>query len=348
MLELKQIQGIVVSGYKNLCFSQFTFLEIKDVRGAKQWLANILPLVTTASGKPDDVALNIAFSRRGLECLGLSKAIAGFPREFEEGMAELARSKQLGDTDESAPARWEIGGENQKQMHLLLMIYGRTADDVRSTHSRLLASDRKTIFDPLYCQFSERDDNIEPFGFRDGISQPAIEGTPAKVYPGQYVLNAGEFLLGYPNEYGYFPTTVRLPATDKSAVLPEADRPDFRDFGRNGSYLVWRKLEQDVDDFNNYICTEAERLRREVDDPRITPEWVGAKMMGRWPKGAPVVLSPDRDDQELGRDACRNNRFDYASVDPHGLACPIGAHIRRSNPRDSLDTYAKRSHRLAN
>src|SRR5438128_12278190 len=104
MLELKQIQGIVVSGYKNLCFSQFTFLEIKDVRGAKQWLANILPLVTTASGKPDDVALNIAFGRRGLECLGLSEAIAGLPRELEEGIAEVGRSKEIGDTEEGAPA----------------------------------------------------------------------------------------------------------------------------------------------------------------------------------------------------------------------------------------------------
>src|SRR2546428_787842 len=95
MLELKQIQGIVVSGYKDLPFSRFVFLKIKNVAGAKRWLDTIVTIVTTAAEKPKSVALNIAFTRKGLECLGLSDTISGFPREFEEGMAEPARSQQL-------------------------------------------------------------------------------------------------------------------------------------------------------------------------------------------------------------------------------------------------------------
>ena len=59
-------------------------------------------------------------------------------------------------------------------------------------------------------------------------------------------------------------------------------------------------------------------------------------MMGRWRKtGAPLVLCPDKDDRELGFDDKRNNNFDYEKMDPHGYACPVGAHCRRMNVRDS-------------
>jgi Dyp-type peroxidase family len=103
----------------------------------------------------------------------------------------------------------------------------------------------------------------------------------------------------------------------------------WRDLGRNGSYLVFRQLSQDVARFWNFVDTVARANGAGDPDARVR---LAAKMVGRWPSGAPLVKSPDRDDPSLKRD----NNFSYAASDPHGFACPIGAHIRRCNPRDSL------------
>jgi deferrochelatase/peroxidase EfeB len=56
-------------------------------------------------------------------------------------------------------------------------------------------------------------------------------------------------------------------------------------------------------------------------------------MVGRWPSGAPLALAPDADDPKLAT----ANDFAYHADDERGARCPVGSHIRRSNPRDSLD-----------
>ena len=156
----------------------------------------------------------------------------------------------------------------------------------------------------------------EPFGFRDGISQPVIEGL-SKKGPAATTLKFGEFVLGYPNEYG------RL--TDP-ALLDEAP-----EVGRNGSYLVFRQLRQDVRGFWRFLDSAARRPDGTPDpEERVR---LAAKLVGRWPGGAPLTLSPERDDPALAED----NDFGYHDFDRDGARCPIGAHIRRSNPRDSLD-----------
>ncbi len=179
----------------------------------------------------------------------------------------------------------------------------------------------------------------EPFGFHDGISQPVIEGLPKAKgaapagTPGGRIVPAGELVLGYPNAYGQLTDRPLLPAADDPLRLLPRDPAGSRaaDLGRNGCYLVLRQLEQDVDGFWRY-AGQATRRPDGSDDPGARTA-LAAKMVGRWPSGAPLVETPDRDDPRLGDD----NDFGYYQTDPLGLACPLGAHIRRMNPRDSLD-----------
>jgi len=99
----------------------------------------------------------------------------------------------------------------------------------------------------------------------------------------------------------------------------------MRDLGRNGSYLVFRKLEQDVVAFRRFLLEHADK-----NDPDL----LGAKMVGRWPSGTPLVTSPLHD-HSVPADQPTND-FDYATTDAYGYACPLGAHIRRANPRDAM------------
>jgi Dyp-type peroxidase family len=143
-------------------------------------------------------------------------------------------------------------------------------------------------------------------------------------------VKAGEFILGYPNEYGQLTDRPLLPErSDPSGVL---SRHDGRaDLGRNGSYLVLRTLRQDIEAFVAF--TEAATRRDSGQADPAARARLAAKMVGRWPSGAPLVLAPTEDDPGLG-DA---NEFGYHVPDPRGLACPVGSHVRRTNPRDSLD-----------
>jgi Dyp-type peroxidase family len=151
---------------------------------------------------------------------------------------------------------------------------------------------------------------LNPLGYRDSIGQPAIEGAGVEPLPGQGpAIKAGEFILGYPGEAG-----VALPAP----------RPDV--LGRNGTYVGLRKYQSRVGAFNRFLHANAR-----TDDER---ELLAAKLVGRWRSGAPLTLAPDRDDPALGADPLRNNDFTYAE-DPDGRQVPLGAHMRRVNPRDS-------------
>ena len=204
-------------------------------------------------------------------------------------------------------------------------------------------------------------DAMEPFGFADGISQPLVEGTPkARGKAGSPdLVAAGEFILGYRDQRGFVPPALAIPAArDPDCLLPVARErageggagPDLpRDFGRNGSYLVVRHLAQDVDGFQDYCRQAAEAVRAASAGPGVTPQWIGAKMMGRWHNGSSLVRHPHAP-ADGGRQP--DNDFRFASEDPQGLHCPLGSHVRRSNPRDSLGpdraamTAAGQRHRL--
>ncbi|MGJ0510114.1 MAG: Dyp-type peroxidase [Methylocystis sp.] len=158
----------------------------------------------------------------------------------------------------------------------------------------------------------------EHFGYRDRLSEPVIEGSGAEPTPGTGApLKAGEFILGYPDENGVI-----------------ADRPRPEIIACNGSYLAYRRLQQHVGAFREFL--------REHGETPEEQELVAAKLMGRWRSGAPLVLAPDKDDPALGADMQRNNNFNYKEMDPHGYAAPLGAHVRRMNPRDEAHNMNRR------
>jgi deferrochelatase/peroxidase EfeB len=175
---------------------------------------------------------------------------------------------------------------------------------------------------------------VEPFGFRDGISQPSFDWERART-PGAKADRAftnlialGEVLLGYYNEYGYLADSPALGASEKNAtLLPMRSRsPDCYDLGRNGSYLIYRQLAQDVRGFWRWVSKEAQRAN-------IPPEALAESVVGRRLDGTPAG------DLEVGRPLPGVDPHDLSlngflfDADPDGLSCPIGAHIRRANPR---------------
>src|SRR5213075_545366 len=156
------------------------------------------------------------------------------------------------------------------------------------------------------------------FGYRDRLSQPVIEGSGEEPTPGSGPpLKAGEFILGYPDEDG-----------------PPANLPQPEVLSRNGSYMAYRRLEEHVGKFRDFL--------REHGKTPEEQELLAAKLMGRWRSGAPLVLAPDKDDPALGADPQRNNDFNYKQMDPHGYAMPLGSHVRRMNPRDTAHNMNRR------
>jgi Dyp-type peroxidase family len=333
-LERADIQGIVARGYRSLRHARFTLFACDGLPAARALLGWLLPLVTTAApGFSAQSAAHVAYTPAGLRRLGLAEeAVRAFSLEFLAGMATPNRSRFLGDVGESDPRGWAWGGPAGPAIDGLIMLYAGSAellDERQEELARQFATRGARAVAVLDTR--ERQD-YEPFGFHDGISQPLIQGLP-KATRGRRQVPAGEFVLGYRNGYGQLTDRPLLPrALDPGRLLPPdpsgSGRPDL---GRNGTYLVLRQLEQDVDGFWRYIA-EATRRPDGSDDPGAQ-NTLAAKLVGRWRSGAPLVKAPDRDDPALAQD----NDFGYHNTDPLGVACPLGAHIRRANPRDSLD-----------
>jgi Dyp-type peroxidase family len=339
-LDLDDIQGLMVRGYRNLPHARFTIFTAEDPAAAHALLSWLLPRVTPAGRFSGDSALHVAYTPVGLRRLGLPEsAIDGFSAQFRSGMTGPDRSRFLGDAGESDPRCWDWGGPQRPPVDGLILLYATSPEVLGARQAELAAHlgaagvRQVTVLDTLELA------NNEPFGFHDGISQPIIDGLPkakgaaAVGTPGGRVVPAGEFVLGYPNVYGQLTDRPLLPAADDARRLLPRDPAGSgaADLGRNGCYLVMRQLEQDVDGFWHYAGQATRRPDGSADPQARTA--LAAKMVGRWPSGAPLVETPDRDNPRLGND----NDFGYYRTDPRGLACPLGAHIRRVNPRDSLD-----------
>ena len=254
----------------------------------------------------------MAFTYHGLEALGVPQtSLDSFAPEFREGMA--ARAALLGDVGESSPEHWEppLGSAD---VHVAIAVsrpdaarLEAAAEKARRAHAELPGVEvvwRQDCYQLATGRTS--------FGFKDGIGQPAVEGSGRpSTSPRERPLKAGEIILGYPDETG---------------ELPPMPTPEV--LGRNGTYVVFRKLHTKVAAYRRYLRDRA--ASREEED------LLGAKMVGRWQSGAPLALAPDHDDPELGADARRNNDFVFGD-DPRGFKCPVGAHARRANPRDAMD-----------
>ena len=330
-LDLGDIQGLFARGYGDLKAAAFLLLGVEDPAAARRWLGDTARAITSSEARPEQRALNLAMTSSGLLGLGLPEAaLAMFSNEFVAGMTTSHRSRILGDLDENAPERWEWGNPGGPRIDIALLLYARDAAGLRlleDEQTRGLAAGGLVLRHRLAT--SDLDD-FEPFGFRDGISQPFVEGLSG-TGPPETTVRAGEFLLGYPNEYGLLTGRPLLEsAADPGGILPRG--ADGRaDLGRNGSYLVMRQLRQDVPAFWRFL----DGVTRHPDgtsDPQARVR-LAAKMVGRWPSGAPLTLAPDADDPSLSA----ANDFGYHELDPRGARCPVGSHIRRSHPRDSLD-----------
>jgi Dyp-type peroxidase family len=323
-LELEDIQSGIIRARPSPYAAAYLMFRIDDGKAGRELMRRAGSVVASAADPRSPVGdawATVALTFQGLRALGVPQdSLDSFAPEFQQGMA--ARASELRDTGESSPENWEkpLGTSN---VHVVL---AALAADVQRLHE-VLDRARQSYEKLPGIELVWRQDcyalpnEKEPFGFKDGISHPAIEGSgmPGS-NPHEQPFKAGEFVLGYRDETGGFPP---MP---QPGVL-----------GRNGTYAVVRKLRQRVAAFRQYLRSNSSNPQEE--------ELLAAKMMGRWRSGAPLALSPERDDPSLGTDSTRNNDFLYGD-DPLGLRTPIGSHIRRANPRDADVAGAVRLHRM--
>lgn len=317
-IDLGDIQGNVLRGYTHPA-AAYLFLRIVDVDAARALMRRMLPQVATAAPWSDGVpptAMNVAFTFAGLQALGLPDAVlASFPEAFRDGMA--ARAARLGDRGPSAPEAWE-DGLGTGEAHVLVTVYAVDREHLAAAVAKIIGEDADA--DAVALVNRQRAEALpggrDHFGFFDGIAQPAVRGAGVEPRPGDgqpdgaggwRELATGEVLLGYEDEDGTLP---------KAPLAP---------FDRNGTFVVYRKLAMDTAAFRRFM---------EVQDYPGGPRALAAKIVGRWPDGTPLALSPDAPDASVSSDPGRINHFGYAD-DPTGLKCPLGAHIRRANPREA-------------
>ncbi|MBV8221129.1 MAG: Dyp-type peroxidase [Solirubrobacterales bacterium] len=322
-LELDDIQAGALQERPTPYAGLYTGLRIDDPAEGRELLRRaLLFLDSAASFEPQQqYSLAVGLTYTGLEALGVpQESLESFPVEFRHGMA--ARADELGDVGENAPEHWEspLGSGD-----IHVVIVGLAPDRHLMQPGVALARDAMSDLAgvvPIWEQeVGVGEDARNWFGLRDGISQPRIDGLEiAGGNPHETPLKCGEFILGYEDENGVL------------APMPE---PDV--LGRNGTFAAFRKLHMRVAAFRSYLHEHATESTSE--------EWLAAKMVGRWPSGAPLALAPDGDDPDLGADGKRNNAYLYGD-DPQGLKTPTGCHARRMNPRDAVVTGEVRLHRL--
>jgi Dyp-type peroxidase family len=314
-LDLDEIQATILRPRPAPYFGTHVLLRIDNPQSGRECLRRLTPHVDSAANWWSAVTpwLAIGISYAGLKALGVPQdSLQSFPDAFREGMA--ARARQLGDEGINDPKNWDQS-YGKGEVHIGVSAFSDSDENRR----RILEIARKQLEGfPGISVLAKEDFGAQPgdlnsLGYKDGIDQPAIEGSGVDPLPGQgRPIKAGEFILGYPGESG-----VPLP-------MPQ---PDI--LGRNGTYVGFRKYQSRVGSFNRFLhangSTEQER------------ELLAAKLVGRWRSGAPLVLAPDVDDPALGADPHRNNDFNYSN-DERGYQAPFGCHIRRMNPRDSVLT----------
>jgi Dyp-type peroxidase family len=326
VLEFDDIQHLVMTRVPAIT-GRYEFLSFRQPAQGRAWLKGILDKIASvqearASIEREQRWVAVAFTWQGLRALGVDEqSLRTFPEEFRQGMA--ARAEVLVDTGRNSPDKW-VGGLASPDLHAIAILFARNAPE-RERDAR----EHRTFLEsvPSVQVLSSLDlDGIPPFdhahehfGYRDRLSEPQIEGSGVEPTPGSGVpVKAGEFILGQVDESGEL---VPLP---KPEVLT-----------RNGTFMAYRRLQEHVGAFRDF-------LRQQGGPTTEGQELIAAKLMGRWRSGAPLILAPEKDDPALGADPQRNNNFNYAKMDPQGYAIPLGAHIRRMNPRDTASYMQRR------
>jgi deferrochelatase/peroxidase EfeB len=346
-VDFADIQGIVRFGYGKMSEAAYLLARIKDASAARAWLRTAPVSNAVAASPAPTTALQIAFSAPGLLALGVAESIVDqFSHEFRGGMTDGNRTRRAGDVGDNAPSNWDWGwdaGGGASIPHVVFLTFAQPdAEDGGGLDAfirRTMDDDWTRGFDLLRRLDTHDIGGIEPFGFADGISQPAIDWeqrrdpTAAHIDYGNLVA-LGEFLLGYRNEYGKYTDRPLLDASSNGAgteLLAADDAPGKKDLGRNGTYLVMRHLEQDVRGFWQFVHAHADAANDPAQVDRLSSAFVGRKR-----DGTPLVDVDDAAIEGIPTDArsVAQNQFSF-DRDPRGARCPFGSHVRRVNPRNS-------------
>jgi Dyp-type peroxidase family len=386
-IDLANIQGNIVPGFRKP-YQKFIYVHIDDTAAFKPAVAELGARVATAEevrvfaerrrqARPASLTstwLNVAFSFPALQKLTakLNDCVYFNDSSFRGGF--VGEQADAGNSSD-----WIVkDGDEAEAAHVLLVIGADSRDDVNTGATEV--TDLITNHGARVVGEDEGESPPDPkavrehFGFRDGISQPGLRGCaeadptqlltprenpdePHQGKPGQELIWPGEFVFGHPSQAGspdgYLSGGDSRYGGAGNALVPE--------WGKDGSYLVFRRLRQDVFQFHQFLKAEGERRG-------ISAEAVGAQLVGRWRSGAPIMRAPDADDPTLGLDDCANNLFRFrnktdpivthraglcppdgfpsAPADPNGQVCPVTAHIRTTNPRDAVAAAEQRNHRM--
>jgi Dyp-type peroxidase family len=388
VLETDDIQGNILGGFSK-DYQTLAFLMVEDAAGVKRWLRSIHGYISSTSEvlrfnrvfrsvrartlrEPIGLSAtwcNIAFSRSGIEKLTSSAEADGLPDDaFREGMPARAVAL-LGDPADAAspfhPDHWRIGATGNIPDAVLIV-----ASDQQSTIGPLLdallsatggSGLRLVVTQDGAARADQR--GHEHFGFKDGISQPGVRGrassrhddfiTPRLIdpadplsathaRPGQPLIMPGQFVLGYD-------TQSPMDGTPQAAASLQFS------WYRNGSFLVFRRLRQDVAAFRSFVSDAAATLARSPGFSYVTPDLFASLLVGRWPDGSPITRAPGAPTASMAQGIASNafaftndmpavallagvepDAIPSAPADPFGTLCPHWAHIRKVNPRDDV------------
>ena len=346
-------QGLIVSGFGHLPYAEALFL--RQVSPGAAWLAlldQVAP-ITDATG-PAARAATLAFTGTGLAALGVAESVlASFDAPFREGMHAPERSRRLGDANLDTVAdggiRWSsnspAGPETPHAIHALLLLYGSAGETVGAWATEVLSALGSHVVCEhrlsLDLQIDERGLVREHFGFTDGISQPIPHGAAIVGQAGclerWHGIESGDVLMGHLNahhEPAPGPYVPDAPIARAAGLVAGNAPPGCLDLGLNGSYLVVRELQQDVAGFWRCMDRSAAAIREaDPSAAHVTAEWLAERVVGRDMNGHLLcpggVLDPGPDGQP-------QNEVGFFEGDAFGLGCPMGSHVRRSNPRDGL------------
>lgn len=358
----QDIQGNMVGFNKD--HQRLVFLGFPDAASGKAFLQAIAQEVANAQevrefnqlyketqtqgadeGTVEATWLNLALTAAGLRVISAS-GLETFPGEFTQGMA--AQAQAFGDLDSSAPAQWLAPfNAGAPPVHAMVILAADSPDDLQSGYTRLQAK----IAPTHVTELGHQDGNARPgaqrghehFGFKDGISQPGIAGITQSSKDGTDTIAIGEFIIGYADQDGHVSGQSPPPGPAPQPGQPgypgpaPAPTPPMPDWTKNGSFVVYRRLRQDVGAFNQFVTQQAQVLG-------MDPELLAAKLVGRWRSGAPMETvpalpagtNPATSDPSVATPAVRgDDNFDYEPGDADGSRVPRAAHIRKVNPRSS-------------
>jgi len=350
-LNFEEIQGDVLIGMQKNA-ELFMFFKISDVTRfkaqIKEYIVHRVTSTRTALERDRQVyetsrqggaktqawlGLNLGFTKDGLTQL-LGPRRSRLDPAFERGADHPDTIALLCDP---SPSKWKPELRSDR-IDGVFLIAGPNLPFV-SSHGNTLRERFSTTIKIVHSEMGEvrpgSHRGHEHFGFLDGISNPGVRGLtrpskpiyrPDQGLPGQDLLWPGEFVLGYPGQHRDNPTKQGPPAETAAPWM------------RNGSYMVFRRLEQKVPEFWRFVREQAARLGMDA-------ELLASRMVGRWKSGAPLELAPLRDDPRLGGDEKRNNDFEFAE-DRFQRKCPYAAHMRKVYPRDDVNEAEAQRHRI--